>query len=176
MRSFVAIGMPDDVAETLWRVTRGLKAGRRVEPDAMHLTLAFLGDVAVQDLEDLNDGLEAMRVGSFEVRLLGLGTFGPGPRTLWAGVAASPELSAVQKKVLSVARAAGVIVERRRFVPHVTLARFREGEGGAVGDVLTQAGAFGLSPFRVEQVTLYASHLSPSGARYEVLAEYPLLG
>lgn len=176
MRSFVAVAMPEHVGEALWQVTRGLKAGRRIDPDAMHLTLAFLGDVGRDALEDLNDGLAAMRVGTFEMRLRGLGTFGPGPRALWAGVETSPALSALRKKVLSVARGAGITVERRRFVPHVTLARFREGEGAVVGEVLARHGAFALAPWRVDRVTLYASHLSPAGARYDVLAEYPLAG
>ncbi|MDU8944728.1 RNA 2',3'-cyclic phosphodiesterase [Ovoidimarina sediminis] len=174
MRSFVAIELPEDVKARLAGLTRKLQAGRSIPPEYMHLTLAFLGDAPLDRLEDLHDGLSLLSLPAFELTLAGLGTFGPGPRTLWVGVLAEARLGALQKKVVSLARRAGIRLERRRFVPHVTLARFREGEGGAALPVLAAHGAFSLGPIPVDGITLFASHLGPGGARYEVLERYPL--
>ena len=75
---------------------------------------------------------------------------------------------------MSLTRSAGMTPVRRRFVPHVTLARFRDGDEGGLPPFLSSHGALTLGPVPVTAVTLFASHLRPSGARYEALADYPL--
>lgn len=59
--------------------------------------------------------------------------------------------------------------ERRPFWPHVTLARLRRGARWPPLEASP-----GLGPFEAAAVTLYRSHLSPSGARYEALHRHPL--
>ncbi len=174
-RAFVALDLPETVQAALARVSARLSEGRIVEPENLHLTLVFLGEIDDLTLEEVHDGLGAVHASGFALRIGGLGVFGgEAPRALWAGVAADAALSHLQAKVAQAARRAGAEVPRRRFVPHVTLARFRPGRDAPPTRVLADHAGIALAPFPVRQFGLYASHLSGHGAAYEELARYPL--
>ncbi|MBT8456826.1 MAG: RNA 2',3'-cyclic phosphodiesterase [Rhodobacteraceae bacterium] len=178
-RAFLAIPLPDDVIDALTRVQQGLPEGRAVAHDNLHLTLVFLGDVGAEALEDLHDTLSAVRAGPITLRIDGLDLFGgERPRSLWARVVAGPELGALQTRLESTARRAKIDVPRRRFVPHVTLARFRPGGGVSDGfhRYLVDRAGFALPAFDVHRFSLYTSTLYEDGPVYDVLAEYPLTG
>lgn len=176
-RSFVAIEMPEPVAEALAHRVSGLRLGRPVPPEAMHLTLAFLGEVSDDGLEELHDALSAIRAPAPDIVFDAFGHFGdPRPRALHAAVRATPALVALQAAVLRAARRAGLAPERRRFVPHVTLARFRgrEEDAAPLARFIGTLPRLDLPGFRALDFALIASELHPDGARYEVLAQYPL--
>jgi 2'-5' RNA ligase len=92
-------------------------------------------------------------------------------------VADTPELQDLHTSVAKAVRRAGVKLASRRFVPHVTLARFRgqEGTGPDLARFIKANAGLSLPPEPVTRFTLYASTLRPGGARHEVLAEYPLM-
>ena len=69
---------------------------------------------------------------------------------------------------------AGQAPERRKFKPHVTVARFRNGDGSRVGSYLQRHNQFLIAPFWVRQFTLFRSHLGSEKAYYEPLADYVL--
>jgi 2'-5' RNA ligase len=152
--------------------------GRRVAEENLHVTLLFLDDRTEDDLEELHHALAALRCLAFDARIDGLGSFGKlAPRTLWAGVALADGLASLQKSVAKAARQAGLKLSARRFLPHVTLARFR---GGTVPDAAFHryvAGHAGLemAPFRAHKFSLIGSTLHPDGAIYEELSAYPLM-
>lgn len=178
-RAFVAIPMPEEVAARLSRLARGLPVGRRVREENLHLTLAFLGDVSDDGLEEAHAALAAIRAAPVELRFEGLGVFGESkPRALYAAVAPAPGLVELQQSVVRAVRRAGIAPEARRFVPHVTLARFRgfDSEAVALAAFLTAHGGAGIAPVRVVAFSLMSSRLRPDGAVYEELALYPLIG
>lgn len=178
-RAFVAIPMPEDAAARLANLARGLTVGRRVGEENLHLTLAFLGEVTDEGLGELHDTLSGVRGAPVELRFTGLGVFGEDrPRTLWAAVAAEPGLLELQRQVERAARRAGLSPEARRFVPHVTLARFRgrQEDAGPLARFLGERGAATAPSLRAVAFSLMASRLRPEGAEYEELARYPLLG
>jgi RNA 2',3'-cyclic 3'-phosphodiesterase len=178
-RAFVAIPMPEDAAARLAGLVRGLPVGRRVPEDNLHLTLAFLGDVTDEGLEELHEALSALRAAPVELRFTGLGTFGDDrPRALWAAVAAEPGLAALQKQVERAARKAGLAPEARRFVPHVTLVRLKgwREDAGPLARFLGERGGATVPPVRAVAYSLMSSRLRPEGAVYEELARYPLMG
>jgi len=180
MRAFIALELPDTLKVALSAVQDRLgiekAGGRAVDEDQMHLTLVFLDDQPEHVLADLHDDLDRTRWPAVSLALYGLGTFG-GDRvtSVWAGVGRNPVLEAMHTKVAQSARMAGVDVPRRRFVPHVTLARF-----GARGAPSTfNAGVAALSgwaaaPVAVDRMALMRSHLGKGGSVYDVLADYPL--
>lgn len=179
IRAFVALTPPEDVAASLVAAQAGLPAGRAVEREALHLTLAFLGEHPEPILEDVHYALSAIRGPRFELRLEGLGMFGEGkPRVVYAGVAPEPALGRLREKVVQAARGAGLELERNRFRPHVTLARL----GGKPDPedferlrAFTARGAgFRAGPFTVERFELMRSRLGRAGATYEPLASYEL--
>lgn len=176
-RAFVAIPLPESLRAGLAAVQEHVPAGRAVDEETLHLTLLFLGEQDDAALEEVHDALGAVRAAGFELRLSGLGTFGGGrPRTLWIGAEPAPGLSSLQKAVAGAARKAGLDLRARRFVPHVTLARFREGyvENEAFGRFVAAHAGVSFPAFPVMSFGLYASILTRSGPVYEELAAYPL--
>ncbi|MEM0948572.1 MAG: RNA 2',3'-cyclic phosphodiesterase [Pseudomonadota bacterium] len=175
-RTFVALGLPDPIPDALEAIAERVPGGRSVDGDNLHVTLAFLGDVDSSGLVDVHDALNAIQAAEFSLLVEGLGLFGRNrPRSLWAGVRNTPELTFLQSKVARAAHNAGVDLTRRRFVPHITLARF---SGGPETPELQRfiAGNAGLSlgAVSVQSFGLYASHLTSGGAFYEELSRYPL--
>ncbi len=179
MRAFVAIDLPEEVTAALVRLQSMLPAGRPVAEENLHLTLAFLGDQSEVALEALHDELESIRVQPFALRFLGLGVFGGDrPRILFADVGTEPALADLHRRVTAALHRAGVVVQRARFHPHVTLARFgtrATPEAAArLHRFLSDHGDTPLLSFSVTGFGLYESTLHPSGARYDLLARYGL--
>jgi RNA 2',3'-cyclic 3'-phosphodiesterase len=125
-RLFVAIDLPKEVC---WRLAQLLAAPprgvRAVRPAQLHLTLHFLGDVADAARAALPEALARVSAGRFELGIRGTGVFPPRgrPSVLWAAVAESAPLTALHAAILAALDSCGVEVERRPYVPHVTLAR-----------------------------------------------------
>jgi 2'-5' RNA ligase len=177
IRCFAAIDLPEAVRARLAVLSQMLPLPRRLPPESFHLTLAFLGEIPEPVARDAHLAFGAIRAGKFRLALSGLGLFGGArPRVAYAGVAPEPLLDRLQGKVEAAARSAGAPVEARRFIPHVTLARFRPGEVEAprLEHAILAVGPFSTDPFEVESFALYRSHLGHAGPHYEELARYPL--
>lgn len=177
MRLFVAIAMPPEIADRAAGLMGGLDGARWVDPDDLHLTLRFVGEVGKAEAGDLAAALSILRAPAFELRLSGFGQFGSGRRlrALWVGVEPNPALDLLQGRVEAAARRAGQPAEPRRFVPHVTLARF----GGGVSDEAIAAWSalrspFAAGPFPVREATLFESFPGRDGAHYEPRLTIPL--
>ncbi|MDC0657504.1 RNA 2',3'-cyclic phosphodiesterase [Leisingera sp. SS27] len=180
MRAFVGLQLPDAALDALERVQEGLTLGRHIPAENMHLTLAFLDDQPEAALQALHQILTDISAPPLMLTFSGLGTFGgKRPRVLAAEVRKSPELVHLLGRVRSACRSAGIDLPRERFRPHVTLARFpRNLEAGQVEKIarfLSAAADFKLE-CEADSYALFQSTLAPEGARYDVLAEYPLQG
>lgn len=176
MRLFIGIGLPDPVAERLAMLSGGVPGARWIPQENLHLTLRFLGDTETNQAEDLVGELSALHAPSFSLRLNGVGLFGDRKRTrmIWAGVESQPALTHLQKKVEQAAQRAGFDPERRKFHPHVTLARLRDAPRSKIQQFLHANGHLSTTAFEVETFTLYRSFLSSDGARYEALYDFEL--
>lgn len=181
IRAFVAIPLPDDVVGALTAARAGLPAGRPVAPENLHITVAFIGEHPEPLVEDVHFALDSIRAPVFELTLDGLGLFGgERPRSLHAEVKPEPMLNHLREKVLQAARGAGLRMDRTRYNPHVTLARFNKGLNGEdiekVRIFTVRRMTFKAGPFAVEEFHLYRSSLGRNGPIYEELAAYPLNG
>lgn len=176
-RAFVALTLPESVRSELVLLQAALPLPRRVSPENLHLTLVFLGDVPDLLLEEVHHALGALAVPGFTLRLRGLGLFGGRrPHNLHAQVAPEPALEHLQAKVAQAVRRAGVTIDSRRFVPHVTLARFapESADLSRLEPAVAGAGLFATAPFTVDRFVLMRSILRQPEAVHDVLAEYPL--
>ncbi|WP_366553386.1 RNA 2',3'-cyclic phosphodiesterase [Aquibaculum sediminis] len=176
MRLFIALGLPEDVRERLQFLAGGLPGARWVPPENLHLTLRFLGDVDNGLARDIDDALHGMDFPRFELTLSGIGVFTEGKRinTLWVGVENNPKLERLQAKVDQASVRAGVKPDRRKFKPHVTLARGRIEHGPKLERFLMEHSLFRLHPFTVDAFTLFSSHLQSGGPLYVPEVTYPL--
>ena len=178
IRAFLGIDLPPAIRSALQVQQFLLPLPRKVEPESLHLTLVFLGNCPEPALDAAHEGFEALRAAGFSLQLQGLGLFGKDkPHTAWAGLAPAPHLLQLQAKAETVARRAGCPVEARKFTPHVTLGRFPPpppADGMRLERAVALGQAFRSDPWDVTELTLWQSHLTGKGPRYEVLACYPL--
>lgn len=178
MRVFIALPLPVDVQDHLAALQDGLPVGRPVAAEQMHITLAFLADVAPQPLSDLNDALEEIRAYPFEIGFTGLDVFGGAkPRRLVEMVRPSPELDHLHRAVGSAARRAGLEAHRQRFRPHVTLFRFGARPPAhlpmALQSFLSAKAVRPVPSFVADRITMMQSTLGGAAPVYGPLAEYP---
>jgi 2'-5' RNA ligase len=188
VRAFIAIELPpeiqDPIARLQARVRQDLPPGlvRWVRPEGIHLTLKFLGDVDQDDLPLVKERMREACVphAPFTLTVGGLGCF-PNlrrPRVVWVGLDDSyAALSALQRGLERAIAPLGFPTERRRFHPHLTLGRVKNGRSRAelevLGAYVTRA-KVDIGQMSVEAVRLMRSELLPGGAVYSELACCPL--
>lgn len=176
-RLFTGIEIPPELAQRLAKLRSPLPGAKWIEPENLHITLRFVGDIDNRIAGEFADFLSEIEVGVFELRVSGLGVFGGNdPRTLWAEVHGGPELETLARANERAARAAGLPPETRAFKAHVTLARLRHTRPDVVARFLQHNGGFRSEPFVVERFVLFSSRPQTGGGPYVVEDAYPLLG
>ena len=174
-RLFVAVRPPRPIRERLLGAMGGISGARWQTDEQIHLTLRFIGEVNRHLAHDVHAALGSMHHPMFEVAVSGLGTFERRgqPEVVWAGLAPPEPLKALHKKIDQALVRVGVEPDRRAYHPHITLARVRN-SGGSVGGLIGDAGGLSTPPFIVDRFGLYESRLTPEGAVYSLVDEYPL--
>lgn len=176
-RLFTGIELPFPLAERLADLAMPLAGARWLEPEDMHITLRFAGDLDNLAADEFHAALAAIDEPAFELKLSGFGAFGgQQPRTLWAGVAESRWLDALARANDRAARNAGLKPEKHGFRPHVTLARLKGTRPEAVARVLEQLGHFESAPFQVGRFVLFSSRPQTGGGPYVVEDAFALRG
>lgn len=175
-RLFVAIDPPADTREQLVALCCGLPDARWVQPEQLHLTLCFIGEVDGSTFLDIREALAEIQPSAFVLRLRGVGFFPPRglPRVVWAGVDSCEPLMVLQRKITTRLFQLGVTLENRKFSPHITLARLQHTPASKVGKYLAINGLFSSDPFAVDRFVLYSSILGKKGASHVVEQVYPL--
>jgi len=184
MRAFIACGLPAETAYALTAVSRNAedRAWRWVPTGNVHLTLKFLGEVDSARVPLIGAALEraAGSLEPFDIELAGLGVLPGGrrpPRVLFAEVTAGAEdLTRLHGAVEAELSPLGFEPEQRRFTPHATLARVREGRPRELPQLLERFSETRFGRWRCEKLTLYESRLGRGPARYSPLVEAPLGG
>lgn len=176
-RLFTALEIPRDAALSLSLLRGGLPGARWVDVENYHLTLRFFGDVEGHVADEIANALDRVRRPGFSLTLSGVGAFGgKKPHAVWAGVAASPDLYALQAEIERICQRLGLPADARKFMPHVTLARLKNGNPGDVARYLSARGNFSTLPFRVGRFVLMSSRDSVGGGPYIVEEAWPLAG
>jgi 2'-5' RNA ligase len=175
IRLFVALALPDSVAERLKLLQFGVPGARWMEREQLHLTLRFIGEVDGRDAAAIDDALSLIKSPRFSLALKGVGEFGgKTPRALWAGVREEGDVAHLQRKIENALQRVGVAPEERKFKPHVTLARLRATRTGHVMDYLADHALFASEPFDVNTFILYSSKPTPNGSLYRAEKAYRL--
>lgn len=179
MRAFVAIDLPDFARAELVRLQSSLAVGRPVPEENLHLTLSFLGEQRDEAIADAHAALSDLRAPAFDLQLVGVGSFGkPSPQVIYADVARCQQLLELEQGITRSLRNIGLEFQKRRFRPHVTIARLPRLMSGSdkakVHELVPSLSAFQGTPFHVSSFQLYRSTLTPKAALHEALANYEL--
>jgi RNA 2',3'-cyclic 3'-phosphodiesterase len=167
MRLFVALSIPDAVAQGMFLIQAGIPGARWQTREQLHLTLRFIGEVDGRAANDIDDALCAISAPRFSLSLKGVGEFGgKSPHAVWAGVSDAAAVGHLNRKIENALQRIGMKAEERKFTPHVTLARLRATPQGRVMDWLADHALYASQPFEVASFTLYSSTLTPNGSVY----------
>lgn len=177
MRLFFALDLPERVKETLAAFQERHKVLRAswTAPSKLHLTLAFLGEQPEESLPTLQRiGVEvAEERAAIQLRTAALGGFPRNreTRVLWLGLEPNPSLGALARDLRVALAAKRVVLDRKPFAAHLTLARFRS---------TLDIALLGSDPqpltFDARELVLYRSHLLAKGSRYEPVGVFRLKG
>jgi 2'-5' RNA ligase len=184
IRSFIAIELPEEVREGLARLRSELERDEHrfvkwVDPGGIHLTLKFLGNIPFKQVTEITKAIEeaAQGISPFHLEISGIGAF-PNlkqVRVLWVGISGEVDkLSMLQQNMDSALAALGFAKEERSFVPHLTLARIRQGaspsERRSFGDLVGSTIFEDKYHIKVNAISLMKSQLTPAGAIYTRLS------
>lgn len=168
-RLFTALEIPRDAAMSLSLLKGGLPGARWVDPVNYHLTLRFFGDIEGHVADEIANALDRVRRPAFTLTLSGVGAFGSKkPHAIWAGVAASPDLAALQAEMERICQRLGLPADPRKFTPHVTVARLRGASDRDIANWLSARGNFQSVPFRVSRFVMMSSRESVGGGPYVI--------
>jgi len=177
MRLFFALVPPRPIRERLHLAMGGL-IGARWQSDAqLHATMRFIGDADRHQAEALCMALERMRLPAISARLDGYGWFARQRRVdqLWAGLSPRAPLAELHARLDRLCVMQGWPPEGRRFVPHVTLARFGRGaapDEAAVAGFVADRAPLDSPAFAFDQLHLMHSDLTHAGSHYTTIGAF----
>lgn len=187
MRLFVALDIPAETREELASLMIHLRpkcpSARWVRPEAMHITLKFIGHTSPENVPVIREVLaKARSSGPIEMQFRGLGFF-PNekrPHVFWCGVQASPNTTILAADLDRILAKLGIEPERRPFTPHLTLARFKEdnrrgAQSGSPVEIINVAREMQTKDFgwlRTSEFHLFESTSKPTGAEYTKLSTF----
>lgn len=185
MRAFLALDPPPEVLQQIINLQGSLKkmiphGVRWVNPDGIHLTLKFLGNIFPSSRENIQSLLPDL-VGAHSAFTLSAGRIGvfPGlakPRVIWVGIGGDTrDLFALQKDIEEALLSIGFPKEDRPFRAHLTLGRVKAPRAlQGIEAAIAQGQSFDAGSFPAEEVLFIKSDLTPAGAIYTNLAAFSL--
>jgi 2'-5' RNA ligase len=190
IRAFIAAELSSDVKTKLDELQDELRKSKLpgikwVNPSGIHLTLKFLGNIDVKDVEKITQAIEEGCKGSgiFNLEISGLGVF-PNfkrPRVIWLGVGGQVDiLLKLQKQIDDNLEKLGFPREKRPFSPHITLGRVRDSvssyETEQCSRIIANKKYEEKHSLSVDSIRLMRSQLLPAGAVYSEVASVRLSG
>ena len=176
-RLFIAVDLPAEIKNNLEKMSFGIPGAKWIDPQQIHLTVRFIGEVDGTTFLDIKTALEQVSLKPFSLALKGVGHFPPRgkPRVLWVGIEQSQPLQSLKGRTDKILATVGLQPEGRKFSPHITLARLKNSPIHKVANFLAANGLFSQEPFEIKDFKLYSSTLTPKGAIHKLEKVYPLI-
>lgn len=187
MRVFIAIDIDEQVRKALSKLQNEMRGkvdirksdAKWVNPDVMHLTLKFLGEIKDEQVVDVCNITKevARRHKNFELEVEKVGYFGGrSARVLWVGTGQNCEnLLQLQSDLEQALASAGWPRETRKFAGHLTLCRVRNSKAGVkLAQMTDEYKDLKLGTVSADSISVYQSQLTPKGPVYTVLGNYQL--
>ena len=169
-RLFVAIPLSPLLKQRLQNIQPPRTTGiTPVAADNLHLTLQFIGNAPV---EPALKALAQVDLPAFSLDFTQLGRFQKG--VIWLGVKDSPELKSLQLAIFKALNKAGIKLQPKRFMPHITLARYKRHVPGEMIELLLKEKAGAIPTEEVIAFGLYTSETVDEVVTYKRLRAFPL--
>ena len=185
MRTFIAITLPQETKTALTAAIKRL-APEAVDvtwckADQLHLTLAFLGEIAPSILPHLSSAMTHVcgALSAVPCHAHGLGFFGNrrNPKVIWAAVGLPPEMDRLHGGLWQELKRFGFNTDEDRFRPHITLGRCKErARNQALTDAMDADTEIEFGKWTAKDITLYESRPTPKGSLYISLNKFRLGG
>ena len=183
MRLFVALEIDAAIRDALAKFVGPLKSespgARWSKPEAMHVTLKFLGPTDPQKLESIRAILaNIISPQPISLQFRGIGFFPDEkrPRVMWCGIQATPNLFELAAGIENSLATLGFEPEARRFTPHLTLARLNSATHvEKLIRAATPLKSYDFGAARESEFHLFESVLKASGSEYKKLATFPFV-
>ncbi|MGD0077097.1 MAG: RNA 2',3'-cyclic phosphodiesterase [Sedimentisphaerales bacterium] len=188
MRVFIAIDIDDKIRKAIADVQKQLNAKvdirkgdvKWVEPDNIHLTLKFLGEIDDSKLSEVKEITEQVAAAhnKFNLDIESVGSFGGrSAKVVWVGAGkGTDELLALQKDLDEQLTLADFPSEDREFSAHLTICRVRNPKAGfKLAEAVGQFAKLKLGSIDADAVCVYQSQLTPDGPIYTQLASFKLI-
>lgn len=174
-RLFTGLQLPEETRFALSLKRGGLAGARWIEPEDYHITLSFIGDIDQGTAREVLATLDRHPpFAPFSLTVSHLGVFGGDkPRTLYAGLEVSEPLAHLQAQQERLLEHAGIVPEKRKFTPHVTLARLRDTRPAEIARHIALAGQFVPMHVTIDRFVLFSSRESTGGGPYGIEEIYP---
>jgi 2'-5' RNA ligase len=180
IRSFLAFDIESDtvlnrLANTQSKLFQTGADLKLVEPQNIHITVRFLGNITPAMVEKIFDAMKQVQFVPFNVQIKGLGAF-PDlryPRVIWAGITdGADQLKNVFSQLEPQLRGLGFTPDHKGFSPHLTIARVRSGRNKAqLADFITENANYDFGAINAQYLRLKKSDLTPKGPIYSTLKE-----
>jgi len=187
MRCFIAIDITEEIRNALSNLQAELRSKadvkksdvKWVNPEAIHLTLKFLGEIKDEQVVDICNITKevASQHKSFELDVESVGHFGGrSARVLWIGAGQDCEnLLQLQGDLEHQLDLAGWPKEGRKFSAHLTLCRIRNSKAGIkLAQMIQEYKELKLGTMPADSISVYQSQLTPKGSIYTQLGNYKL--
>ena len=170
IRLFVAIDLPEAIKPTIGSMGGTIQGSRAVQPDQLHLTLKFIGEVDSARYLDIKDFLHTIRFPTLSMQLHGVGHFPlrGEPKVIWAGIKPVEEIIQLRNMIEKTLADVGISREKKKFTPHLTLCRLKHSPSKKVARFLMENAFFESPMFEVHEFKLYSSNLTKKGAIHTV--------
>jgi 2'-5' RNA ligase len=183
MRTFIALDFDQAILDRLDDLQNRLQPRcpkmKWVDPSKMHLTLKFLGEINDPQIAPISHALDQLtgQCQPFDITVENLGTFKPaGPvSVVWVGIQdPTGRLAKCQSHCEESVEPLGFPAEKRRFSPHLTLARNKLPQNSRqIRSALDLEPPFQAGVQTVTGLTFYQSTLTPRGPLYNALSRHP---
>jgi len=180
-RTFISIDVNNEVIESLKPVQEDLKETgadlKLVNPQNIHMTLRFLGDVSESRVEVVKKAIDGItHFDPFKINLEGMGVF-PEPsyiRVIWAGVSeGSDKLCDVKNSLESNLSNNGFSKDEKDFTPHFTIARVKSGKAkDQLNAIVEDRSDEFFGTVDVDSIELKKSELTSEGPIYSTISEF----
>lgn len=187
MRVFIAIDIDDKIRKAIVDLQKliaskvDVKKGdlKWVEPNNIHLTLKFLGEISDEQLEEVKEITKTVAQAhqKFNLEIESVGSFGGrSAKVVWVGAGKGTDaLLALQKNLDDLLAQAGYPREEREFSAHLTLCRVNHPMAGIkMSEAIAQFSHLKLGSIAADAIYVYQSQLTPAGLNYTLLSDFKL--